>query len=39
MSQTEFSPRIEDVKHLVSQLSQKDLLTLFADIQGQLQTF
>jgi hypothetical protein len=39
MPQTEFPPRIEDVKHLVSQLSQKDLLTLLADIQEQLQTF
>jgi hypothetical protein len=39
MPQTECPPRIEDVKHLVSQLSQKDLLTLFADIQEQLQTF
>jgi hypothetical protein len=39
MPQTEFPPRIEDIKHLVSQLSQKDLLTLLADIQEQLQTF
>ena len=39
MPQTEFLPRIEDIKHLVSQLSQKDLLTLLADIQDQLQTF
>ena len=39
MPQTELPPRIEDVKHLVSQLSQKDLLTLLADIQEQLQTF
>jgi hypothetical protein len=39
MPQTEFPPRIEDIKHLVSQLSQKDLLTLLANIQEQLQTF
>lgn len=39
MPQTEFPPRIEDVKHLVSQLSQKDFLTLLANIQEQLQTF
>ena len=39
MPQTEFPPRIEDIKHLISQLSQKDLLTLLADIQEQLQTF
>ncbi len=39
MPQIEFPPRIEDIKHLVSQLSQKDLLTLLADIQDQLQTF
>lgn len=39
MPQTQFHPRIEDLKHLVSQLSQQDLLILFADIQEQLQTF
>jgi hypothetical protein len=39
MPQIEFPPRIEDIKHLVSQLSQKDLLTLLANIQEQLQTF
>lgn len=39
MPQTEFPPRIEDIKHLISQLSQKDLLTLLVDIQEQLQTF
>ena len=39
MPQTEFPPKIEDIKHLVSQLSQKDLLTLLANIQKQLQTF
>ncbi len=39
MPQTDFPPRIEDVKHLISQLSQKDLLTLLTDIQEQLQTF
>ena len=39
MPQTDFLPRIEDVKHLISQLSRKDLLTLLTDIQEQLQTF
>jgi hypothetical protein len=39
MPQTEFPPRLEDVKHLISQLSQTDLRTLLADIQEQLQTF
>lgn len=39
MLQTDFPPRIEDVKHLISQLSQRDLLTLLTDIQDKLQTF
>ena len=39
MLQTDFPPRIEDVKHLISQLSQRDLLTLRTDIQDKLQTF
>jgi HEPN domain-containing protein len=39
MPQIDFPPRIEDLKNLISQLSQKDLLTLLADIQEQLQTF
>ncbi len=39
MPQTDFPPRIEDVKHLISRLSQKDLLTLLTDIQEQLRTF
>jgi len=39
MLQTDFPPRIEDIKHLISQLSQRDLLTLLTDIQDKLQTF
>lgn len=39
MLQTDFPPRMEDVKHLISQLSQSDLLTLLTDIQDKLQTF
>ena len=39
MPQIQLQPRMEDLKHLVSQLSQQDLLILFADIQEQLQTF
>ena len=39
MLQTDFPPKVADVKHLISQLSQKDLLTLLIDIKDKLQTF
>ncbi len=38
MPQIQLQPRIEDVKHLVLQLSQQDLRLLLTDIQEQLHT-
>lgn len=38
MPQTQAPPNVEEIKHLVFQLSPRDLLLLMTDIQEQLQT-